>query len=82
MTNSELLKAIAKKKHITLQKLAEISGLTRQGLYKKLDNESEFKASEIQKISACLGLSNSEKNAIFFCLLSFQNGNNSNKRRR
>jgi DNA-binding phage protein len=66
VTNSELLKAIAKKKHITLQKLAEISGLTRQGLYKKLDNESEFKASEIQKISACLGLSNSEKNAIFF----------------
>ena len=66
MTNGKLLKEIAKAKHRTLQELAEAVGLTRQGLFKKMENRSEFKASEISKISDLLGLSEQQKQNIFF----------------
>ena len=66
MTNGKLLKEIAKAKQITLQQLAEALGLTRQGLSKKIENRSEFRVSEVSKLSELLGLSEQQKQEIFF----------------
>lgn len=68
MTNGKLLKEIAKAKQITLQEIAEALGLTRQGLSKKIENRSEFRVSEVAKISELLGLSEKQKREIFFAL--------------
>lgn len=68
MTNGKLLKEIAKAKQITLQELAEALGLTRQGLSKKIENRSEFRVSEVSKLSELLGLSEKQKQEIFFAV--------------
>ena len=68
LTNGKLLKEIAKEKKITLQEIADAVGLTRQGLFKKIENRSEFKLSELEKISKLLGLTNEQKQAIFFAI--------------
>lgn len=68
MTNGELFREIAKANHKTLQELAEAVGLSRQGLFKKIENRSEFKASEISKLSDLLNLSEQEKQNIFFAI--------------
>ena len=46
--------------------LAEQLGLSPYGLHKKINNSSEFKASEICKLSAILGIADTEVRAIFF----------------
>ena len=68
MTNGKLLKEIAKAKQVTLQELAEALGLTRQGLSKKIENRSEFRVSEVSKLSEILGLSEQQKQEIFFAI--------------
>ncbi len=68
MTNGKLLKEIAQSKQITLSKIAEAAGLSRQGLFKKIENKSEFKASEVVKISDLLGLTDEQRTAIFFAV--------------
>lgn len=68
MTNGKLLREIAKARGKTLQGLAEAIGVTRQGFFKKIENRSEFKASEISKLSDLLSLSEQEKQNIFFAL--------------
>ena len=68
MTNGKLLKEIARAKQITLQELADALGLTRQGLSKKIENRSEFRVSEVSKISDLLGLSEQQRREIFFAV--------------
>ena len=68
MTNGKLLKEIAKAKQVTLQELAEALGLTRQGLSKKIENRSEFRVSVVSKLSEILGLSEQQKQEIFFAM--------------
>ena len=68
MTNGKLLKEIAKAKQITLQELADALGLTRQGLSKKIENRSEFRVSEVSKISDLLGLSEQQRREMFFAV--------------
>lgn len=68
MTDGKLLKEIAKAKQITLQEIADAVGLTRQGLSKKIENRSEFRVSEVTKISKLLGLSEQQKQNIFFAV--------------
>lgn len=68
MTDGKLLKEIAKAKQITLQEIADAVGLTRQGLSKKIENRSEFRVSEVAKISKLLGLSEQQKQNIFFAV--------------
>lgn len=68
MTNGKLLKEIDKAKQVTLQELAEALGLTRQGLSKKIENRSEFRVSEVSKLSEILGLSEQQKQEIFFAM--------------
>jgi len=59
--NEEIAKSGLKILHI-----AELLGLSREGLYKKLNNETEFKASEIMRMKEILGLSNERRDQIFF----------------
>lgn len=66
MTNTEMLKSAIDRKGLKQGYVAERLGITRQGFLKKLNNESEFKANEIQILHDLLGLSKSERDNIFF----------------
>lgn len=46
--------------------IAELLGITRQGLYNKLSGETEFKMSEIKVLSMLLSLTPEERDHIFF----------------
>ena len=46
--------------------IAELLGITRQGLYNKLSGESEFKSSEIRLLSSLLSLTPEDRDIIFF----------------
>lgn len=46
--------------------IAELLGITRQGLYNKLSGESEFKSSEIKLLSSFLSLTPEDRDIIFF----------------
>lgn len=65
MTNTYLLETKIKAVGLTISAVAKKLGITRAGFYKKLNNDSEFKASEISKLSAILSLSDSERERIF-----------------
>lgn len=64
MTNTLELEVAIKRSGITKRKLAKMLGLSEMGLYKKINNITEFKASEIVKLSEILALKN--KDEIFF----------------
>lgn len=51
---------------ISRNTIAESIGITRQGLYNKLDGKKEFKVSEINQLSKMLNLTSVEREAIFF----------------
>ena len=65
MTNSVALRNAIEHRGLKLTFIAGALGLSRWGLYKKLDNKSEFKASEIAALSELLGLSTAEIHDIF-----------------
>ena len=67
MTNTTLLRRKIDESGYKLIFLAEKCGLTYQGFMKKVNNETEFKASEIQTLKELLNLTTEEVNAIFFC---------------
>lgn len=69
MTNAELLRKKMEEKGITFTFLALKIGITREALYNKLNNETEFKASEITVISNVLQLSGAERDSIFFATM-------------
>lgn len=64
--NETLLAEKIEHNSLSKREIAESLGLTRQGLYNKLKGVSEFKGSEIKKLSDLLSLSEKEKEAIFF----------------
>lgn len=66
MTNSELLSEVISEFGITIKALSKRIGITREGFYKKLNNETEFKASEISAIQQILQLTNEKRDEIFF----------------
>lgn len=66
MTNTELLRHKIDSSGYKIRFIAEKIGLTYQGFLKKINGESEFKASEIQGLSTFLSLSNTEREQIFF----------------
>ena len=66
MLNEKLLRLKIEDSGITYTAIAKKIGITREGLYKKLSGDSEFKASEIVKISNILNLTVAERNRIFF----------------
>lgn len=56
MTDSNGLRGAIVAAGLTIGKLAEIIGMSRYSLTMKIDNEREFKASEIDKIVVALKL--------------------------
>jgi len=66
MTDGLLFKELIKSKKITLEEIAAVVGITRQGLEKKLTNRSEFKVSELVKLCEFLNLTEEQKQKIFF----------------
>lgn len=66
VTNSKMLNEIITDAGITITAIAGKLGITREGLYKKLNNETEFKASEIIAMQDILHLTNQMRDEIFF----------------
>lgn len=65
MTNTEAFLEAVDKAGLKFKSLAAKIGLTPNGLRKKVYNESEFRASEIQKCAEVLNLTNKERDIIF-----------------
>lgn len=66
MTDSAALRRAIEKSGLKYGKIAAEMGISTYTLQKKIDNITEFKASEIVKLTALLSLKRSESNAIFF----------------
>lgn len=66
MTDTMLLRAKLEESGYRLKFIAKKLGITYAGLLKKINNETEFKASEIQKLANMLKLDLKEKEEIFF----------------
>ena len=66
MTDVEKLNKTIEESGITITAIACKMGISREGLYKKLNNETEFKASEILMMQNILHMSNKERDEIFF----------------
>lgn len=58
MTDSEALNKVIENSGLKLTFIARALKLSREGFYKKLNNQTEFKASEIVKMQEILNLSN------------------------
>lgn len=66
MTNTQLLRLKIEASGYKMRFLAEKIGVTYQGFIKKLNNKSEFKASEIKTLCLLLHLNDKERESIFF----------------
>lgn len=70
MTLTNELEAAIKRAGVTKREIARRLGLSEMGLYKKIHNETEFKASEIMALSQLLNLLPPERDKIFFAATS------------
>lgn len=66
MTNTILLNYAIARTGMGRQGLADKMGLSLTSVQKKINNEVEFRQSEIQKACVALELTNEEKESIFF----------------
>lgn len=66
MPNLTLLRSKIDNSGLTVTAVAKKSGLKRETLYKKLQGNSEFKASEISALTVILQMSREERDRIFF----------------
>lgn len=66
MTDSYLLRKKIDESGYKVRFVAGKLGITYQGLQKKIANATQFKASEIQTLKVLLGLTNEERDKIFF----------------
>ena len=66
MTNLELLQQYIRNSGLKMSYISEKMGISRYTLHLKLTNESEFKTSEMNTLCNILGISDSDKLAIFF----------------
>lgn len=66
MTNTEELLNVIKGSGISITFLAEKLGISRTALYSKINNNVEFRASEISTLCEILGINTKGKEAIFF----------------
>lgn len=66
MTDSFALRSAVEKSGLKYGRIASEMGISSYTLQKKVDNKTEFKASEIVKLAALLSLSDAERSAIFF----------------
>lgn len=66
MTDSKELSEVIEKSGLKIIHIASVLGLSREGLYKKINNQTEFKASEIVRLQEILNISNEKRDEIFF----------------
>ena len=67
MTDTLELEVAIKRAGLTKKKIASELGISVMGLYKKINNTTEFKASEISKLAELLEIRDyQEKERIFF----------------
>ena len=66
MTDTEKINVAIIKSKKTKREIAQILGISEMGLYKKINAQTEFKASEISKLCVVLKLTSQEMNDIFF----------------
>ena len=66
LTDSEKLNNAIAESGMKITAIAKKLGITREGFYRKLNNETEFKASEISAMQTILNLSNDARDSIFF----------------
>lgn len=67
MTNTKLLEKIIEQSGLKKNFIARKIGLSPYGLAKKINNETEFKTSEVNKLCKILNISDlAEKDRIFF----------------
>ena len=66
MTDTTLLINVIRNAGCSITFLAKRIGISREALHKKINNETEFKASEICCLQRLLHLSNIERDRIFF----------------
>lgn len=65
MTNTEKLKTVINESGFKIGFISENLGITREAFYRKMKNETEFKASEIVALKRILKLSDAQRNEIF-----------------
>lgn len=68
MTDTGLLREVISESGLKLGFIADELGITRYALALKINNETEFKASEIFSLQKILNLSNSKRDKIFFAI--------------
>lgn len=68
MTNTSLLRNKIDDSGYKLAYIARQLGITYQGFLKKINNETEFKASEMQILRNLLNLTDAEFEQIFFTI--------------
>lgn len=66
MTDTEKINIAIMKSKKTKREIAQILGISEMGLYKKINAQTEFKASEIPKLCNVLDLTSQEMTDIFF----------------
>jgi hypothetical protein len=66
MVNVNALKEQIEKSGMTMVFIAERAGILRETLYNRLNEQGEFKASEITALTKVLKLSRNERDRIFF----------------
>ena len=66
MTDSRLLREYFSASGLKYGAVAEKLGLSRQSLQRKIENKSEFRASEIQALVQILQIDQTERDRIFF----------------
>ena len=65
ITNVSRLREVIDGSGMSIVAISQKLGITREGFYKKLNGETEFKASEIISLSKVLGLSKLDRDKIF-----------------
>lgn len=69
MTNTRLLKELIDKSGLKMNFIAEYVGLSRQGLWQKINNKTPFNQFEIEKLCTLLRIKKlTDKEAIFFAV--------------
>ena len=66
MINTILLEKLIKESGYKKGYIAEKLGISRYGLAKKITNKTEFKTSEVDKLSRILKVTTEEREKIFF----------------
>lgn len=66
MTDTSKLNEAIVESGIAITTIARELGVSREGFYKKMNNESEFKASEIMLMQDILRISPKKRDEIFF----------------